>query len=139
MKRMLIFFAVVISVLLCCGCVDDGPAVIKGEYIRTSTDGESYAISSEGLTPYFYFSDDSNTFQCSGSVYMDMADSGKYEVRDGMIYCYPDSPYESISPSYVLQVIDDENFKLIINNGFWKDSDIFAVGDIFTLSNLNIE
>lgn len=70
---------------------------------------------------------------------MDVADSGAYKIHDGMIYCYPDSPYESISPSYVLQVIDDENFKLIINNGFWKDSDIFSVGDIFTLSNSNIE
>lgn len=133
MKKVLIFLVVVISAFICCGCVNDGPAVIKGDYIRTSTNVESYAIGLEDYPPYFYFDDDRNTFQCSASTYMDMADSGKYEVRDGMIYCYP--PYESISPSYVLQIIDDENFKLIINNGFWKDSDIFAVGDIFTLNN----
>ncbi len=70
---------------------------------------------------------------------MDMADSGKYEVRDGMIYCYPDSSYVSIYPSYILQIIDDENLKLIMNNGFWKDSDIFVAGDIFTLSKENID
>lgn len=139
MKKLLVFLVVFVSALLCCGCADDGPAVIVGEYIRTSTDGESYAISSEGYAPYFIFFDDSNTFQCSGSIAMDMADSGKYEVHDGMIYCYPDSPYVSISPSYVLQIIDDENLKLILNNGFWKDSDIFAVGDIFTLSKENID
>ncbi len=65
---------------------------------------------------------------------MDMAESGKYEIRDGMIYCYPDPSYQSISPSYVLQIIDDKSFKLIKNNGLWKDSNIFSVGDIFTLS-----
>lgn len=135
MKKVLIFLVVVISALLCCGCVNDGPAVIKGEYIRTSTDAESYAIRNEDFEPYFYFDEDGNNFQCSGSIAMDMADSGKYEVRDGMIYCYPDSSYKSIIPSYVLQVVDDKNLKLIINNGFWQDSDIFAVGDIFTLSN----
>lgn len=138
MKKLLIFLAAVVSAFLCCGCVDDGPAVIKGDYVRTYTDGQSYAISSEDYAPYFYFSDDSNTFHCSGSIVMDMEDSGKYEVRDGTIYCYTDSPYESISPSYVLQIVDDDNLKLIINNGFWKESDIFSAGDIFTLNNENI-
>ncbi len=50
-EKIVIFIAVVISALLCCGCVKDGPAFIKGEYIRTSTD----AISSEGFTPHFIF------------------------------------------------------------------------------------
>lgn len=138
MKKILMFLVVMVSALFCCGCADDGPAVIVGEYIRTSTDGELYAVSSEGFAPYFIFFDDSNTFQCSGSIAMDMADSGKYEVHDRTIYCYTDSPYESISPSYVLQIVDDDNLKLIINNGFWKDSDIFSAGDIFTLNNENI-
>lgn len=135
MKKVLIFLVVVISALLCCGCVNDEPAVIKGDYIRTSTDAESYTTSSEGYAPYFYFYEDGNNFQCSGSIAMNMADSGAYKIHDGMIYCYPDSSYKSIIPSYVLQVVDDKNLKLIINNGFWQDSDIFAVGDIFTLSN----
>ncbi len=55
MKKLLVFLVVMVSALLCCGCADDGPAVIVGEYIRTSTDGESYAISSEGFAPYFIF------------------------------------------------------------------------------------